>query len=281
MDKNKKREEVKECFKKDDYILTSKEYVNNKTKLDYICPNGHEHSVTWSKWLMGRRCPCCAGNIKLTLSYICKEFIKEYYILLNTEYINNKTKLYFICPNGHEHYTMWSSWKKGFRCSYCSGNAKHTLVSAGVEFTKIGYVLLATEYINNKEHLDFLCDKGHKHSITLDNLLQGKRCAYCTGNIKKTREGINKYFINENYILVSTDYTKSNTKLNTICPNGHDYKVCWNNWQQGQRCPKCNNVGTSNFEKEVKQFIIEQGIEIIERVIKFSLGLRELPENTH
>lgn len=58
---------------------------------------------------------------KLTYKYIEKEFNKEGYTLLSKKYINARTKLQTICPNGHEWDTTWGNFKTGYRCSKCSG----------------------------------------------------------------------------------------------------------------------------------------------------------------
>ncbi len=50
---------VKDQFEKEGCELTSKEYVNARAKLDYVCPKGHKHSITWSDWQKGRRCFYC------------------------------------------------------------------------------------------------------------------------------------------------------------------------------------------------------------------------------
>ena len=52
---------VKSQFEKEGYTLLSKEYINSDTKLDYRCPNKHKHSITWSNWKSGWRCPTCKG----------------------------------------------------------------------------------------------------------------------------------------------------------------------------------------------------------------------------
>lgn len=51
---------IKDSFYIEGYILLSSSYKNNKTKLLYICPKGHRHSINWNKWLMGRRCRECS-----------------------------------------------------------------------------------------------------------------------------------------------------------------------------------------------------------------------------
>jgi hypothetical protein len=52
-------EYVRKAFEEENYILLSDEYHNTETKLGYICPEGHRHSITWQKWQQGRRCPIC------------------------------------------------------------------------------------------------------------------------------------------------------------------------------------------------------------------------------
>ena len=40
-------------------ILLTNKYINNKQKLNYICPKGHRHSINWNSWRCGHRCPIC------------------------------------------------------------------------------------------------------------------------------------------------------------------------------------------------------------------------------
>lgn len=47
-------------FEKEGYILLTTKYKNSKQKLSYICPKGHKHDISWSKWQYERRCPTCA-----------------------------------------------------------------------------------------------------------------------------------------------------------------------------------------------------------------------------
>jgi len=50
---------IKPEFAKEGYILLTTEYMNCKQKLDYICPEGHRHNISWSDWKSGNRCPTC------------------------------------------------------------------------------------------------------------------------------------------------------------------------------------------------------------------------------
>ena len=110
---------IKDNFEKEGYILLSKIYQNNKHKLKYICPNDHQHYITYNDWTSGYRCPYCAGLGKPTIGFIKKQFKKENYTLLTKEYINNYTKLEYICPKGHKRSMSWNQWQQGQRCLKC------------------------------------------------------------------------------------------------------------------------------------------------------------------
>ena len=204
------------------------------------------------------------SGIKLTYEFVKPQFETAGYTFLEEIYIDSKTKMKYRCPNGHEHSMSWDKWKQGVRCPHCSGVAKHTHKLVKERIESEGYILTSEEYINAHTRLDYICPNGHKHSTTWANWSQGRRCGRCKGNIEIKHEDVKDFIEKEYYILISDKYISSDKHLITLCPNKHEYKISWSNWKQGYRCPKCTNVGTSNFEKEVKQFIIDQGINIIE-----------------
>ena len=51
---------VSSSFSNEGYTLLSTEYVNSYSLLNYICPLGHIHTVRWSNWHNGTRCPTCS-----------------------------------------------------------------------------------------------------------------------------------------------------------------------------------------------------------------------------
>jgi len=63
MSKKLTYEFVKEQFKKEGYELLSKEYKGCFQKLNYICPEGHQHNISWNSFKSGERCPYCVGRI--------------------------------------------------------------------------------------------------------------------------------------------------------------------------------------------------------------------------
>jgi len=126
---------IKEQFEKEGYKLLSKEYFNNKQKLRYVCPEGHEHSINWNDFKQGRKCPICAKNVRaskrrLSFKFIKNEFERGGYKILTLIYKNCEQKLKYICPEGHQHSISWHNWKNGYRCPYCYYR-KHSIKTSG------------------------------------------------------------------------------------------------------------------------------------------------------
>ena len=190
---------VKESFEKEGYTLLSTEYKNKYTKLEYICPNGHKHSIDWSHWkFREQRCPYCTGSVKLTYHQVKESFEKEGYTLLSTEYKGNKAKLEYICSNNHKHSITWNDWQAGHRCPYCAGKGKPTIEQVQASFESEDYILISTEYTNNNTKLDYVCPKGHKHQISWSEWQQGHRCFYCRGSeIAKDKVPLFKTYANQ------------------------------------------------------------------------------------
>ena len=230
---------VREQFALEGYILLSNNYINTKTKLKFICNNNHVGDITFERWLIGRRCRYCAGNVRYSIEYIKEQFSKENYVLLTKHYKNAHTYLEYKCPNGHIGNITWNKWQQGRRCGKCYGTHKLGIDFIKKEFLKDGYILLSTNYIDSNSKLLYLCPNGHIHHITWTNWRYNKRCPYCAGNLKKDILFIKKQFEKEGYVLISNEYTNSSTKLKYKCPNGHIHLKTWSDWNSGYRCPTC------------------------------------------
>ncbi len=113
-------EDVKAVIEAEGYTLISKEYVNKRTDLDMVCHAGHTTSMTFSNWQCGFRCKHCARNVRFTIDFVRAKFKEFGYTLLSTEYVNQKQKLIYKCPYGHEHTITFTDWYNGgYRCPTC------------------------------------------------------------------------------------------------------------------------------------------------------------------
>lgn len=170
---------IKEAFGRKNWTVLddSYEYPN---KINYICDDGHKHSIRWDHFKAGHGCPYCAGRPLLTIETVRKSFNEENYILLSTDYINSNQKLEYICPNGHKNSITWSKWNTGYRCPDCAENSKKELSFISQDFKSAGYNLLSTTYKNNRQKLECVCPNGHNYEVSWSNWNSyHSRCPKC------------------------------------------------------------------------------------------------------
>ena len=175
------------------------------------------------------------GKKKLTYTFVKNRFEEDNYILLSDRYVNCSTKLKYRCPKGHEHSISWVNWQQGHRCPYCDGQAKPTIGFVRKSFEDSGYKLLTTVYINSDSHLEYICPRGHKHSMIWSNWRTGRRCPYCKAEKHSKR------------MLGSLNYnwkggvTKFNKELRNFIKT-----IKWGNEvfkRDNYTCKKCKNRG--------------------------------------
>jgi hypothetical protein len=198
-------------------------------------------------------------GIKHTYEYIKRQIEKEGYKLLSDIYINSKIKLKVQCDKGHVYKVKFNNFQQGGRCSECNKNKlKHTYeyIKRQIEYVD-GYKLLSKKYINNHTKLSIICNEGHIYSVKYNNFSSGARCPHCAGKAKHTYEYIKQQIENEEgYKLISNEYKDARSKIKIQCDKGHVYKVKFNSFQQGGRCPKCYSENSfSKGEKEVLKVV--------------------------
>jgi hypothetical protein len=173
---------VRRSFESKGYVLLTSKWVNNRTRLDFICPEGHLHFITWDNWnYRKQRCGRCKGNMLITIDNVKTQFGLEGYTLLSADYINAHSPLHFICPKGHRHYMEWAAWQQGHRCGKCFNTVgRVTYETIKDLFAKDpNYELLSTEYINADTKLEYRCPKGRRGSALLSSWRKGHICHRC------------------------------------------------------------------------------------------------------
>jgi len=183
---------------------------------------------------------------KLTIEFVQDSFEKYDYECLTKVYIDSRQKLKYVCLKGHKHTMSWDNWKQGYRCPTCADQIKPTIEFVKKSFEKYGYELLTKKYINNRQKLEYICSKGHRHSMNWSSWRKGHRCPTCFINsIKNGIDSIRKSFEKHGYQLLTKVYINSHQKLEYICPKGHRHSINWNSWRCGHRCPICWKISIS------------------------------------
>lgn len=253
------------AFNEEDYELLTKEYQNQNQKLEYSCPNEHRRTTTWKNWKKGSRCLICRNqSTKPTIKVVKDSFEKEGYTLLSDTYISNKVKLEYLCSNEHKNSITWSDWNSGgYRCPDCANNKKLSIEHVILDFNLEGYIFVGGDYINNTSILIIKCSKGHEFETSRGRWTTGNRCPTCYYN-RINIDTIKESFELDGYKLLSKEYIDAHTKLNYICTNGHEHKISWAAWQQGERCFYCRNENARLSLNEIKDLFISENYKFIE-----------------
>lgn len=168
-------------------------------------------------------------------------------------------KLQLRCWCGRLYAVRFKNWLHlGHRCSHGKKEQlTYDLVKQKVN--AVGYVLLSTEYTGANELLKMWCgNTEHKpYFVKYGDFQQGHRCPMCNGGVSFQYDIIKKRIEeNDGYELISTEYINSSTKLDIKCPNEHIFKMRWNDFQQGHRCPTCFlSAYRSKAEAEITEWI--------------------------
>ena len=129
------------------------------------------------------------------------------------------------------------------------------------------YSLLSNLYINAHEKLRIKCDKGHIYKASWDVFNRGCRCNICSSKqiafkLNHSISYIKTQIENEEYKLISNEYKNARTHLKVRCPKDHLFKMIWNDFQQGNRCPICFGTPKKTI-KEIRKFATSIGYNLI------------------
>lgn len=171
--------------------------------------------------------------------------------LLETEYINNHTKMKYRCKCGDELLVTFKSFKQSKFCLKCSGSGRLEYDDVYKVFKDKECELLEKVYINNRTKMKYKCVCGNEDFIALSHFKRGHKCSKCTKKPKKnTLDRIKIILEQNNYTCISTTYKGTNIPLELRCPEGHPVDMTWSNfYSAGRRCKIC----AGNVQKTIDE----------------------------
>lgn len=117
---------------------------------------------------------------------------------------------------------------------------------------------LASEYVNNQTKVEIIHHKCGNHYMVTPNVFKnGRRCPYCNGGVKSSKEEFLKKvkeLVGDEY-TVDGDYVNGHTKIRMIhnTESPHEYLVTPTWFLAGSRCPKCRGLSKKTQEQFTKE----------------------------
>ena len=254
-------------------IIPLEEYRRSNEPIECECRKcGHRWPAIPNNILRGEGCPRCGGRTRKNTEQFIEE-LKQVnpYLTVIGEYVNNKTKIRYICENcGQEDEKVPTSLLKGHGCKYCSaqkrGNLKRHTNEWFLSELKIknpGIVPLES-YKTYDKTIRCKCVCGNVWSVSPANLLQGKRCKKCKGRkISERQMRSNKEFLRMlskvNYSIEPLeDYKGTDSEITFRCT------ICGNTWSakpkqvlKGRGCKVCQRRWQTSFPEQALYYYIK------------------------
>lgn len=169
------------------YDYSKVNYINNKTKIEIICPTHGSFFKLTSHHLSGRGCPDCSTAPKqLTTEKFIERSRKAHgdkYNYSLVEYTNQYEKVKIICPIHGEFLQCAKTHMNGFGCSKCAGVHKYTTEEFIKEAKKIHgekYDYSEVDYKHNRKKIKIICKKhGAFWQKPNNHLSSGSDCPTC------------------------------------------------------------------------------------------------------
>ena len=190
---------------------------------------------------------------KHIFDYIYNQFIQHGCLLLETEYINSKTKMKYICSCGNKSEINFNNFQQGQRCKECGYNEVSKKLSLDYKYINDfikskNWILNSKIYINSHEKLDLTCPNNHQSYISFTCFYGGTRCIACLDKLYPDIEFIKIYSKSQGFECLSNIYINSHEKLIFKCINNHIFNIMWYKfYNENQRCRQCYN--DNNFGK--------------------------------
>lgn len=215
-------------------------------------------------------------NKKLIKEDLQKIIESENYIFYNLYYKKDfkNRKIAFIKYKCHKCDNIinqrWNCFKKGKRCSFCSGNKKHNLVDVIKFYLENDLKFLDNIYKNvDTPHLCkcLKCENIIKKSYKQIKE-KGHVCEFCNKGIKYTIDIVKKIYEEHGFLYIDNDYINNTRKNKCICLNEHVCEINLMSLKQrikNKGCKKCfyeRNKGKNNprWNPNKKEMLIKRKI---------------------
>ncbi len=270
--------EYQDIARKKEGKCISREYKNNRTKLEFECKAGQKFKKRPDHIKEDRWCPECARVKKATLKEFQDiardrggEFLSEEYsniYIPKDLFTINKNKCF--CKNVdllkevYEVLNSYSKIEKYFKKQGCeivpSYNTLRLFIRGSFESKEEYYVwksniklkeyhkiardkdgvCLSEEYKNSCTKLKFRCKKGHEFEMRPSSIKEDRWCPECAENKKLTLKEFQYVAKNRNGVCLSEEYINTRTKLKFRCKKGHEFEMRPDTVKEGHWCQTCS-----------------------------------------
>jgi len=138
---------------------------------------------------------------------------------------------------------------------------KYTLKNVKEHIESFQYKLLSTDgYKNSHSKISVCCPQNHLYEVRFCSFKSGQRCQKCWyaglgARLRLEYEDVKDYVESRGYELLSTEYVRSEDKIQLKCSSGHVFYATFDNFKYNESgCSECSGKYTYSY-KFVKDFV--------------------------
>lgn len=241
---------------------------NDQIKIkEYIKEKGYVNGKFYESIMQALPGPAIENSV-LSLPVLLSEWHYEKNALSPSQFsLGSKSRVWWLCKNGHEWEAMIGSRSLGRKCPYCTSkkaSKENNLLSANPELAKEFHPIKNSPFIPDQimpksgKKVWWLCGNGHEWVATVGNRYNGSGCPYCSGKKPSSNhnlaikfpELIKQWHPEKNHPLIPLDVTPKSSKLIWwVCERGHEWQTRVEKRTRGHGCHVC--CGYKNLQQKL------------------------------
>jgi hypothetical protein len=191
------------------------------------------------------------------------EQVKSYFAennceLLESVYINAKTKMRYKCLCGRTSYINLNNFKNGKKCG-CDKNVGKRLKVEDIKkiVEEKGYKFINCDFVKSKHLVEYVCKCGNYKKNQIQTIRKSNGCSNCLrSKFSFDYDYVKSFFAEKGCELLSTTYINARTKLKYRCNCGNESEIVFDSFRKGNRCKKCG-AKKSNVNRILNQSFVE------------------------
>ena len=240
-------------------------YINNSTKVQIQCTEGHVFEQVPSSTMQGVWCRMCAGvDPSLGEANLRRAVDKKGGIVLGT-YVNSQTKISLQCANGHVFSSIPNSISRGRWCAKCSNKCSEQAEARFRTRVHEQGGQIVGPYVNNKTKVEIRCAEGHTFQITPGHISGGKWCTRCRNHCPIQAEERFRAEVQRRGGIILGPYVNTATSVELQCQDQHKFWAKPNNVMNDKWCRPCG-LSESKGERAIREYLADYGIDYQQEV---------------
>ena len=199
---------------------------------------------------------------------VSRLFVSEGYKLVASEICTKADIIQVICPNKHNWIVSPKAFGLGVRCLYCYKETKKNAADAAEQFIKsLGYSWEdrnGRDRLGTRDRILYKCGVGHFNQVEYQTVKNGSRCRTCYNeSLKNDFSEVKKLITDQGYTVLSDTYIDNKSKLELVCPSGHNILMPFSTFQSGSRCFECSIISRRTPFSVIQDHVTDEGYTLL------------------